>query len=416
MIGDAASGSGTQTAATKRFFAGTHRTRLPAETLGRLRPLLPTLGITRVANITGLDRIGIPVAMVCRPDARSVAVFQGKGVTLHAAKVSGIMEALEVWHAERIDKALKLASAEEMHSGHRIVDLTELPRLSAKPIDRRAPLLWIEAADLQGSGRLWVPFELVGMNYTMPPPTGSGVFQASSNGLASGNHWLEAVCHGLCEVIERDARTLWHLSRPELQNARMLDLDSVTDAPCSELIERIESAELDLRAWDVTSDIGIATFVCQLLDPREAEADAEVGSGCHPARHIALLRALTEAAQARATYIAGARDDFLGFHYGGKARTERRQAMLRRSIPPARLRRYEDVPDYQAGTVDEDVHWILVRLRATGIAQALAVDLTREAIAIPVVRIIVPGLEGPVAYDDFDHAPGARAQRAQRMS
>ena len=42
--------------AAKRYFEGTHRTHSPAETLARLRPMLPTLGITRVANLTGLDR------------------------------------------------------------------------------------------------------------------------------------------------------------------------------------------------------------------------------------------------------------------------------------------------------------------------------------------------------------------------
>ncbi|MHC4093368.1 MAG: YcaO-like family protein, partial [Planctomycetota bacterium] len=68
---------------------GTHRTVSPAETLARLTPLLPQMGITRVANITGLDFIGIPVVMVCRPNSRSIAVAQGKGLELVAAKVSG---------------------------------------------------------------------------------------------------------------------------------------------------------------------------------------------------------------------------------------------------------------------------------------------------------------------------------------
>jgi ribosomal protein S12 methylthiotransferase accessory factor YcaO len=52
-------------------------------------------------------------------------------------------------------------------------------------------------------GVVWVPFELVSANYTLPLPQGSGCFQANSNGLASGNHRLEPIVHGLCEVIER---------------------------------------------------------------------------------------------------------------------------------------------------------------------------------------------------------------------
>jgi ribosomal protein S12 methylthiotransferase accessory factor len=396
---------------TKHYFEGTHRTLAPTQTLARLRPLLPKLGITRVANVTGLDRIGIPVVTVCRPNSRSLAVFQGKGLSLEAAKVSGIMEALEVWHAERVMRPLKLASAEEMRGHHRIADLSALPRLAGATIDLRARMLWIEATDLQGSGAVWVPYELVSMDYRRPLPSGSGAFQASSNGLASGNHWLEAVNHALCEVVERDARTLWQLSSTLTKAQRMVDLDSVTEPQCKNIIQKIREKDLDLRAWDVTSNIGIATFVCQVLDPADTGASAEVGSGAHPAREIALLRALTEAVQARATYITGSRDDFFPAHYGESARKERAGDMLFRSEAARELRPYEEVPDYRSNCLEDDLHWTLVRLRAAGFDQALAVDLTQEAIGVPVVRVLLPGLEGPTMYADADHAPGARARR-----
>ena len=61
--------------AAKRYTHGTHRICTPDETLARLQPLLATMGITRIANVTGLDRTGIPVVMVVRPNARSVADY-----------------------------------------------------------------------------------------------------------------------------------------------------------------------------------------------------------------------------------------------------------------------------------------------------------------------------------------------------
>lgn len=64
-------------AVPKRYTTGTHRDRAPEETVARVRGLLPALGITRIANVTGLDRIGMPVVMVCRPNSRSLAVAQG---------------------------------------------------------------------------------------------------------------------------------------------------------------------------------------------------------------------------------------------------------------------------------------------------------------------------------------------------
>ncbi|KYF86628.1 hypothetical protein BE20_00300 [Sorangium cellulosum] len=100
--------------APKGYLAGTHRQVPPEETLRRVRRLMPVMGITRIANVTGLDNIGIPVVMVCRPNSRSLSVSQGKGLDLPTAQASGLMESVEAYHAERIDLPLKLASYEEL--------------------------------------------------------------------------------------------------------------------------------------------------------------------------------------------------------------------------------------------------------------------------------------------------------------
>src|SRR5881227_3639577 len=86
----------------KRFWQGTHRTADPGETLARVRPHAARMGITRLGNITGLDRIGIPVAIAVRPNSRSVSVSQGKGLELPQAMASALMEACEGFHAEEI--------------------------------------------------------------------------------------------------------------------------------------------------------------------------------------------------------------------------------------------------------------------------------------------------------------------------
>jgi ribosomal protein S12 methylthiotransferase accessory factor len=376
--------------AAKRYFQGTHRTCAPGETVARLRPWLRGMGITRIANVTGLDRTGIPVVMVCRPNSRSVTVAQGKGITLDAAKASGVMEAAEAWHAERIMRPLRLASFEEMRAEHRVVDVAALPQAPERRFTAELPLLWTEGEDLLGGGAAWVPFELVSANYTLPLPPGSGCFQANTNGLASGNHWLEAVSHGLCEVVERDATAKWKRTH----FATALDPDSVEHPDCRRVLARLAAAGLRLRIWDTTSDVGIASFVCLLMGPEGDNADPELGAGCHPARHIALARALTEAAQARTTYIAGARDDYSAHLYSAPERARRRAACARLLDSPARPRAFAEVPSFESPSIESDLQWVLARLRAAGIEQAVAVDLTREAIGVPVVRVIVPGLEG----------------------
>src|SRR5918995_3479572 len=115
--------------AAKGHRRGTHRLVAPGATVERVAPLRARMGITRVANVTGLDRIGIPVVMVCRPNSRSIAVSQGKGLDLDAAKASGVMEAIELYHAERVELPLKLGSSRDLARTHRLIDLHALPRV-----------------------------------------------------------------------------------------------------------------------------------------------------------------------------------------------------------------------------------------------------------------------------------------------
>ena len=402
----------TSPRATKAFTAGTHRTCTPNETLARLHPHLESFGITRIANVTGLDRTGIPVVMVCRPNARSLAVSQGKGLTLAAAKASGVMEAVELWHAERISNPLRLASFAELRREHRVADPARLPLAAGSRYTPDLAMLWIEGEDLMGGGRVWVPLELVSANYTLPLPPGSGAFQANTNGLASGNHPLEAIGHGLCEVVERDAGTLWKLQSDALRAGRAIDPETISDADCRSVRDRLRGAGLSVRTWDTTSDIGIASFHCLVMEEDGDFADPEFGGGCHPVREVALLRALTEAAQARNTYISGTRDDYPASAWEAASR-HRRAAFCRRLLagPPARAD-FEKVPTFVSGSLDADVAWVLARLRTAGIEQAIAVDLTKTAVGVPVWRIIVPGLEGYMDEPDGDYAPGPRARRA----
>ena len=84
----------------KRFRLGTHRTTAPEETLARVADKARQIGVTRLGNVTGLDRIGIPVTVAVRPNSRSVSVSQGKGLGLSQALASAIMEAIELFHGE----------------------------------------------------------------------------------------------------------------------------------------------------------------------------------------------------------------------------------------------------------------------------------------------------------------------------
>jgi ribosomal protein S12 methylthiotransferase accessory factor len=270
--------------APKLYRQGTHRTISPAETIARVHPFLDAMGITRVANVTGLDRIGIPVVTVARPNSRSVAVSQGKGVTLEAAKASGIMEAVEGFHAERIEKPLRLGSRNELAGSLDLADVEGLARLLDSRFDGDVSLLWIEGFDWIAKRSVWLPYEVVHTNYTLPSIGRSGCFVESTNGLASGNHMLEAVAHGIAEVVERDATTLWNLLPDASRRNTRLDLDSIDDVSCSSLIQRLRKAGMSVGVWNITSDVGVPSFYCVIVDERLELAHSGAGAGCHPAR------------------------------------------------------------------------------------------------------------------------------------
>ena len=134
---------------------------LPDETLGRLEPVTSSVGITRVANITGLDRIGIPVVSVCRPNSRSLAVYQGKGTTLSAAKVSGIMESIERFHAEFAPPPDVKAAYLDMQDREELIDVRSLPRRRGAVFQPRLERGWSKGIDLISFRSIWVPYETV---------------------------------------------------------------------------------------------------------------------------------------------------------------------------------------------------------------------------------------------------------------
>jgi ribosomal protein S12 methylthiotransferase accessory factor len=380
--------------APKKYRSGTHRLVSPAQTLDRVRPFFPVLGITRVADITGLDTVGVPVTMVCRPNSRSVTVSLGKGLDLAAAKASGVMESIEAFMAERIVRPLLLGSVNDLRYSHPLVDVGSLPRTVQSTYHPDLPILWIEGQELFTGAPIWVPYEIVHAAYTLPTPTGTGCFIATSNGLASGNHLLEAICHGLCETVERDAAALYGQRTTRQAALRRIEPETVDDANCREVLGRFGRAGLSVGIWDMTTDIAIPAFRCVIAEHQRPArlASASEGMGCHPDRGVALLRALTEAAQGRVAMLSGARDE--PSLLGSSAQSQDQSASQAAEAGQASAD-FTAVSSFEGDSFDADVAWELARLRSAGISQVVAVDLTREEFGIPVVRVVVPGLEGP---------------------
>ena len=395
--------------ATKGWRSGGRRQCSPAETWARMKPLLPIFGISRVADITGLDRVGIPVFTACRPNSRSLSVFQGKGATRDAARVSAVMEAFETWCAERIDRPLRLGSIDELCHLHPLVDVTRLPVMHPDGIDPGLPFLWIEGENLLGGGRSWLPFEMVHASYAKPEPPHSGVFAATTNGLASGNNRDEAMLHALMEVIERDAVTLWKLGPEAWSDASAIRLDSIEDLDCRAILDLFAAAEVEVALWDVTSDLGVPCFMAMIADLSGEAGTAEFGSGAHPAPEVAAMRALTEAAQARGTFIAGAREDIPDAEYTQEALASRggMATGLLGNLTPQRA--FNRVASVETASFQDDIAATLDALRKAGIEEVMSVDISAPSLPFSVVRVVVPGLEAALEGPASAYVPGERA-------
>ncbi|MCI0417268.1 YcaO-like family protein, partial [bacterium] len=178
----------------KRHRDGTHRLRSPRKTLDAYLPFTAHCGVTRIANITGLDSVGIPVWVALRPNSRSLVTAQGKGLDHDSARASALMESLETWHAENITLPLRWDSYEALRRSSHVVDVSRIPLCPDARFDLDAPMLWMEGFDLMQSYHIWVPFEAVMLNLVYASQYRSS-FPITSNGLASGNHMLEAIVH-----------------------------------------------------------------------------------------------------------------------------------------------------------------------------------------------------------------------------
>lgn len=364
-----------------------HRSIPPEQTLARAAPLLAAAGITRVAVLTGLDTLGIPVAAAYRPNSRTVSVHQGKGLTLAAAKASAVMEAIETHHAERADLALRRAAFVDLPGA---IDPALLPRLVPGDLSHRR-LLWAAAHRLRDGAACWAPWELIVIDLT-DDGAPDGVFHMTTNGLASGNTRDEALLHGLCEVIERDAIARWTRATPAEQDQRAINLASIDDGPATGLLHRCTDAGLSVRVWDASCHTSLPVFACLLSGTDEVQP--ELGFGCHPSRAVALLRAVTEAAQARLTVISGARDDVPAGGYGMRG-AGRRQEAAGGWLRVTGARPWRAAPDLAGASTADDLRTVLAALDRAGTPDAVWIDLSRPEFGIPVVRVIVPGLEGP---------------------
>jgi ribosomal protein S12 methylthiotransferase accessory factor len=345
--------------------------------------------------VTGLDTIGIPVFQAVRPFARSLSVSQGKGVTRAAAKVSALMEAIELHHAEIVAPAtVRAATPDEAAFCGSISRGYAQPA----PLDPDRVRGWCDAVDLLSGRPIAVPHALVSMDFTVPAPDD---IVPSSNGLASGNTLDEATNSALCELIERDAHSSWLTLSTRERFATAIDIGSIDDRLGRRLIAYVDAAGFGLRLWDLSAGKGPTVILCAIFETFSSQALVQrpaLGGGAHPSARIALARAITEAAQSRATMIAGARDDLTEDSYRDAANM-RLQMLFEGGFGLGGGQAWQKVPDRDHSSLDADRDWLIARCADRGARAIAQVDLSPQEAGIGIVKLIIPG------FGDYERPP-----------
>ena len=321
----------------------------------------------------------------------------GKGSTAEQGEASALMEAIErysgIYQGDEIrvtrrftdfpsgdaipPNKVQLFSDAQIRREQQPTDDSQPP----EPFDRSAEIEWSPVWSLRDKRFKYLPTSLLYFFYNGP-----AAYPADSNGCAAGNTLEEAIVQGFLELVERDAYAIWWYNR--LQRAEV-DLGQFDDSYIRDLQSQL--AETGRRLWvlDVTSDLGIPTFVAITHWMDNGQENIEFGSGAHFDTRIALLRALTELNQFLSIGLMGGGS-------GDKSSLD--------GTTPLRLQDYpyltpSNNPAVQPG-FDSKFGRLDTREQVTACGRLaeregldfLVLNQTRPDIDVPVVRVIVPGL------------------------
>ncbi|MBP1928633.1 ribosomal protein S12 methylthiotransferase accessory factor [Methanolinea mesophila] len=361
-----------------------HRAVDPDDTLAMLEPISDEIGVLKIRDLTGFDRVGIP----CMAAYRKRVTRSGFPFLLGAApdekhaRIAAIMGVVERFSAELRGDPLELAAYETLGI-HRALDPETL--ILPRPLSLGEELHWLEADDLLDGSRVFIPGNAVFCPYDSRG-IATQLFSSDTLGLAAGMVRDEAILYSLLEVIEADA-----LSRAERGREPGLMLDAEGSA-AEELLSRFTRQDIDIHLWILPGRTRIPTVVAAADDRRlEDPGLLVVGSAAHPDPAFATMRALSEVAQRRCVRL------------GGEFENPERTAFLERT-GYERMKRINrqwyladrdtvalgSLPDMSTPSIDGDLKLVLGELRQQA-ERVLVADLTRTA--IPVVRGVIPGFE-----------------------
>jgi ribosomal protein S12 methylthiotransferase accessory factor len=367
--------------------------------VSRLEPIKADLPLN--TNFYATHNFSGPAETVSELRAGLSGGSYGKGSTAEQGEASALMEAIErysgIFQGDEIRAKRRFADfpAGEAIPPNEVLLFSDAQLRQGQPptlgshdsqavpalFDPSTRIEWSPVWSLRDARFKYLPTSVLYFFYRGP-----AAFAADSNGCAAGNTLEEAIVQGFLELVERDAYAIWwynRLRQPEL------DLGQFEDAYIRDLQKQLAQHGRRLWVLNVTSDLGIPTFVAITHWMQNGRENIEFGSGAHFDARIALLRALTELNQ----FLS------LGLMGGGTGEKSSLDgvAPLRLQdhayFTPSRDPRAQ--PEFGSKFSHLDTReqaMACVSLAQQAGLDFLVLDQTRPDIEAPVVRVLVPGL------------------------
>src|ERR1700742_3575561 len=272
------------------------------------------------------------------------------------------------------------------------------------PFDPSVEIEWSPVWSLRDGRFKYLPTSLLYFFYSGP-----AAFQADSNGCAAGNTLEEAIVQGFLELVERDAYAIWWYNRSQRAE---VDFSEFNDSYVTDLKAQLADAGRKLWVLDVTSDLGVPTYVAILHWMKDGQENIEFGSGAHFDKRIAMLRTLTELNQFLSIGLMG----------GGSGEKPSLDGTTPLHLPnypfliPDNTVKIPAISDF--GPLDTTRNQVLacVEIAKSAGLDFLVLNQTRPDVEVPVVRVVVPGLRhfyrrfGPGRLYDIPVKLGLRDQ------
>ncbi|MBU1162658.1 MAG: YcaO-like family protein [Proteobacteria bacterium] len=358
----------------------------PEETVKRFKEKLKKIDLDILEDTVRIDngRLDIPVYFsICGNDAYALTGTKkqmGKGGIPQQAEASAVMELaerfsffsfrnnpenflIEKYHNIK-DKAISFEMiAQSVNDDSDDIEI-------AKNIFKDLPLKWTKAFNLTQNRDVLIPFEWF--------------FKINEfNGTSAGNCAEEAICQGMCELVERHVSSI--ISHKKLK-VPSISADSATDPMTVELIQKYRNAGIRIYISDFSLNTGIPTVGVLAYDPLTFPKTSEIvwtaGTTLNPQK--SLNRALTEVAQlagdfnTSSNYIASGLPKFKEIKEAEFVINSKNEVNI------------NSLPDLSDNNIKVEIENCISTLKEKGM-EVIVINTMNPKLGIPAFYTIIPG-------------------------